>query len=183
MSAESLEKTRELILYLAERSSDDPRSDDPRFGRVKLAKLLFLCDFGSYGEFGQSITGACYRKKPHGPLADEQLLAERDLKDSGSIEVREVGRYMYTQKRIVAKRKADPNWLTREQLALVDEVVQRHWDETATDLRNLSHAFPGYEIAQDGEEIPYHAVFISREPPTQDDIDWGLEIVREHSLA
>ena len=171
-------RTRELIVYLAERSDDDSR-----FGRVKLAKLLFLCDFGAYGEFGESITGACYRKKPHGPLADEQLLAERDLKDSGSIEIREVGRYMYTQKRIVAKRKAQIDWLSNEQLALVDEVIQRHWDEDATDLRNLSHAFPGYELAGDDEEIPYHAVFISREPPNQEDIDWGLEKVRELSPA
>lgn len=178
MAKEALNKTRELILYLAERSSDDPR-----FGRVKLAKLLFLSDFGAFGEFGESLTGACYRKRPHGPMADEQLLAERDLRDSGSIEIQEVGRYMYTQKRIVATRKARIDWMTREQLALVDEVIQRHWDDDATDLSNLSHAFPGYELAKDGEEIPYHAVFISREPPTQEDIDWGLEMVRERSLA
>jgi antitoxin SocA-like protein len=178
MANDSHNRTRELILYLAERSSDDPR-----FGRVKLAKLLFLSDFGAYGEFGESITGACYRKKPHGPMADEQLLAERDLKGSGSIEVQEVGRYMYTQKRIVAKRKAQIDWLSKDQLALVDEVIQRHWDDDATGLSNLSHAFPGYEIAQDGEEIPYHAVFISREPPSQEDIDWGLAKARELSLA
>lgn len=178
MSKDAINKTRELVLYLAERSGDDPR-----FGRVKLAKLLFLSDFGAYAEFGESITGACYRRKPHGPLADEQLLAERDLQDSGSIEIQEVGRYIYRQKRIVAKRKARIDWLTKEQLALVDEVIQRHWNEDATDLRNLSHAFPGYELAVEGEEIPYHTVFISREPPSLEDIEWGVEMARERSLA
>jgi len=178
MPSQSQERTRELILYLAERSENDPR-----FGRVKLAKLLFFCDFGAYAELGEPITGACYRKKAHGPLADEQLLAERDLQDSGAIEIQEVGRHVYTQKRIVPKRKPNLSWLSAEQRALVDEVVQRHWDDDATEIRSLSHTFPGYEVAFDGERIPYHAVFISREGPTQADIDRGVELVREGVLA
>lgn len=177
MSKEAIDKTRELILYLAERSSDDPR-----FGRAKLAALLFLSDFGAYAEFGESITGARYRRKAHGPQPDEQLIAERDLQDSGSIKFEEVGRYLYRQTRIVAKRKARIDWLTRDQLALVDEVVQKHWDEDATDLRNFSRAFPGYELTVEGEEIPYHTVFISREPPSLEDIEWGVEMTRERSL-
>jgi len=178
MSVESQERTRELILYLAEQSEDDPR-----FGRVKLAKLLFFCDFAAYAELGEPITGACYRKKAHGPLADEQLLAERDLQDSGSIEIQEVGRHIYMQKRIVSKRKPNLSWLSAEQRALVDEVIQKHWNDSASEVRSLSHAFPGYEVAFDGEEIPYHAVFISREGPTQADIDRGLELIRDGVLT
>lgn len=178
MSADPMTKLRELIVYLAQRSTDDSR-----FGRVKLAKLLFFCDFGAYSEFGEPITGACYRKKPHGPLADEELLALRDLKDSGSISIEEVGVYVYTQKRIVARRDADISWLTPEQHTLIDEVVKRHADDDATDLSNLSHTFPGWGMAAMNEVIPYHTVFISRESPTQADIDWARDIVRERSLA
>jgi hypothetical protein len=171
-------KLRELIVYLAQRSVDDAR-----FGRVKLAKLLFFCDFGAYSEFGEPITGACYRKKPHGPLADEELLALRDLKDSGSVSVEEVGVYMYTQKRIVARRDADISWLTPAQHALIDEVLERHQDDDATDLSNLSHTFPGWGLTSMNEVIPYHTVFISREGPSQADIDWAEGIVRERALA
>lgn len=84
---------------------------------------------------------------------------------------------------VAQARRADIDWLSREQLALIDEVVQRHWDEDSTDLRNLSHTFPGCEIAEDGEEIPYPSVFISRELPNQEDIDWGLTKARDLSLA
>lgn len=178
MSADSLTKLRELIVHLAQRSTDDPC-----FGRVKLAKLLFFSDFGAYAEFGDPITGATYRKKPHGPLADEELLALRDLKDSGSVNVEEVGVYMYTQKRIVAQRDADISWMTSDQRALVDEVLKRHWEDDATDLSNLSHTFPGWGLTDMNEVIPYHTVFISREGPTQSDIDWAEDIVRERSLA
>lgn len=178
MPADAMAKLRELIVYLAKRSADDPR-----FGRVKLAKLLFFCDFGAYAEFGEPITGACYRKKPHGPLADEELLALRDLKDSDAIDIKEVGVYMYVQKRIVAHRDADISWFTPEQHTLIDEVLRRHWNDDATDLSNLSHTFPGWDLAALNEVIPYHTVFISREGPSQADIDWAEGIVRERALA
>lgn len=151
MSGDPLQKIREVALYLAERCSDDPR-----FGRVKLAELLFRCDFAAYAKFGESLTGAHYRRQPDGPLADEWSEAERDLSNS-----------------------ADIGWLTGDQLALVEEVVQRHQDEDGTDLQKLSRSFPGYALAADGEAIPYHSVFISREAPTQADIDWGLAVARE----
>jgi Protein of unknown function (DUF4065) len=178
VAADSLTRLRELIVYLAQRSTDDPR-----FGRVKLAKLLFFCDFGAYSAFGEPITGARYRKKPHGPLADEELLALRDLRDSGAINIEEVGVYMYTQKRIVARRDPDISWLTPDQHTLIDEVLKRHRDDDATDLSNLSHTFPGWSLASMNEVIPYHTVFISREGPTQADLDWAEGIVRERALA
>lgn len=178
MPTDALSKLRELIVYLAQRSTDDPH-----FGRVKLAKLLFFSDFGAYAEFGESITGATYRKKPHGPLADEELLALRDLKDSGAVDIEEVGVYVYKQKRIVPRRDADISWLTPEQHTLIDEVVKRHANDHATDLSNLSHTFPGWGMAAMNEVIPYHTVFISRESPTQADIDWARDIVRERALA
>ena len=45
-------KMKELILYLAARSEDDPR-----FSSTKLNKLLFYCDFTAYRQLGRSITG------------------------------------------------------------------------------------------------------------------------------
>jgi Antitoxin SocA-like, Panacea domain len=177
VALDSAAKLRELIVYLAQRSTDDPR-----FGRVKLAKLLFFCDFAAYSEFGEPLTGSCYRKKAHGPLADDELLALRDLEDSGSIEIQEVGVYMYTQKRIIPLRDPDISWLTPKQHSLVDEILKRHWDDHATDLSGLSHEFPGWDLAEWDEEIPYNRVYISREGPTQADIDRGVELMEQGLL-
>jgi hypothetical protein len=174
MSGDALHKTRELIVNLAERSADDAH-----FGRTKLAKLLFLCDFGAYAEFGEPITGACYRKRPHGPLAEEELLALRDLTDSGSVKVEEISVGGYTQKRVTAERSADISWMTPAQHGLIDQILDRHRNDHATELSNLSHDFPGWALAQMNEEIPYYTVFSSRTPPAQEDIDWGLAVVRE----
>lgn len=174
MDGDALDKMRELIVYLAERSVDDPR-----FGRTKLAKLLFLCDFGAYAELGEPITGSRYRKKPHGPLAEEELLAVRDLTESGSVKVDEVEVGGYTQKRVSALRSADISWMTPAQHRLVDQILDRHRNDRATELSNLSHDFPGWALAEMNEEIPYYTVFSSRTAPTQEDIDWGLAVVRD----
>lgn len=178
MPTDALAKTRELIVYLAERSADDPR-----FGRVKLAKLLFFCDFAAAAELGEPITGACYRKKQHGPLADEELLALRDLKEAGSVAVEEVEVHGYTQKHIVARRQADISWLTPAQHELIDATVDRYWDDDATALSDLSHSFPGWALAEPNDPIPYHTVFIAQEAPTQADIDWAKGVVRQRELV
>lgn len=151
-------KLNNLILYLAEQSADDPN-----FERGKLAFLLFFCDFGAKAELGESITGARYRKLPQGPISDEWLDVEQEQPVSG--------------------QSADLSLLSADQRNLVDGVLERHRQDDATSLGVLAKAFPGYEAAFDGEEIPYHTVLISRDGPTQADVDRGLELIRQGVLT
>jgi hypothetical protein len=153
-------KLKELILYLAGQSQEDPH-----FGRVKLMKLLFYCDFGAFGEFGRPITGARYRKHRLGPVADQELLAVRDLEETHAAQVEEVGRYMYRQKRLVPMRQPDEGIFTDAERDLIDTVLERHRDDHATDLSDLSHTFPGWRLVETGEPIPYHTALIADEPP------------------
>ncbi len=147
-----------LILYMAERSADDAN-----FDRDKLALLLFFCDFAAHAELGESITGAHYRKQPQGPVSDEWLDAEQEPHISG--------------------QNADLSLLSADQKNLVDGVLERHRQDDATSLGVLAKAFPGYEAAFDGEEIPYHTVLIPREGPTQADVDRGLELIQHGVLT
>ena len=55
-------RLRELILLICKGSEGDPR-----FGAVKLNKLLFYCDFSAYAKLGKSITGQEYLALPEGP--------------------------------------------------------------------------------------------------------------------
>jgi len=45
------EKFRELILYIARKSEDDPK-----FGAVKLNKILFFSDFAAFRAFGKIVS-------------------------------------------------------------------------------------------------------------------------------
>lgn len=151
-------KLRNLILYVAERSADDANLD-----RGKLALLLFFCDFGAHAELGESVTGARYRKLPQGPISDEWLGVRQEQPISG--------------------QSADLSLLSVDQRNLVDGVLERHRQDDATSLGVLAKAFPGYEAAFDGEEIPYHTVLIPRDGPTQADVDRGLELIRQGVLT
>lgn len=55
---QSKARLRELILYIADQSKDDPN-----FTIEKLEGLLYIIDMESYKKTGQSITGSIYIKK------------------------------------------------------------------------------------------------------------------------
>ena len=52
-------KLKELILYICEKSKDDPN-----FDMDKLNWLLYNIDFEAYKKFGKSITGSVYIRMP-----------------------------------------------------------------------------------------------------------------------
>lgn len=68
----------EVVLYIAERTKDDPD-----FGNTKMAKVLFYSDFEAFRELGESITGAEYQAWDHGPYPPKLQSARNMLKNSG----------------------------------------------------------------------------------------------------
>jgi hypothetical protein len=53
----NLQKFKELILYFADQSREDPG-----FAQTKLNKLLYSCDFEAFRRLGHSNTDATYQK-------------------------------------------------------------------------------------------------------------------------
>src|SRR5262245_17296923 len=112
------DKFRELILYVAEKSADDPS-----FGDTKLNKLLYFSDFFGFSHLGRPITGARYQKLKWGPAARALVPVRNELVDEGAvrIEEREVGK----MKRRVTVPLRSPNkeLFSTEELQLVDELL------------------------------------------------------------
>src|SRR5262249_46300153 len=79
------EKLGELILYISQKSATDPK-----FGSIKLTKILYLCDFLGFGGWGEPITGVEYQHLPKG-AAPRRLLPIRDeLRERGDLVIQEV---------------------------------------------------------------------------------------------
>jgi Protein of unknown function (DUF4065) len=55
-------KFEELLLYVTERTQDDPACGD-----MKLNKLLYFADFLAFEKLGHAISGAPYQRLPWGP--------------------------------------------------------------------------------------------------------------------
>ena len=168
-------KLIELVLYVGKKSLGD-RS----FGATKLNKLLFFCDFAAYGSLGKPITGASYRRQDHGPVPAELRGVVNDLEETGDALVIQPRYYNYTQRRLIPRREPDLSLFTGEEIALVDDVLEQGRPYDATTISDVSHQFPGWQLAEDGEDIPYSSVFLSTEPPNSADIARAQELAVTH---
>lgn len=147
-----------MILYLADRSKDDPL-----FGAVKLAKLMFFSDFIAFREIGQSISGLEYRKLPQGPVptAAKSVMAQLQKKGSIHIEERKVGRTV--QSRVVSDVRPTQDFFEPGEVDVMDKVLTALRPRNASEVSNLSHHFIGWQTACDNEVIPYSVSFISKD--------------------
>lgn len=172
-------KFKELLLYIAESSADDPR-----FGATKLNKILFYSDFLHYGLHGEAITGATYQRLDRGPAPRELLPVQRELTEKeGDAEIIERTRFGYPQKRLTPKRDPDLSLFNGDEIAVVEAVIDHFHDHNAREVSDISHAELAWKIAGDREEIPYDAVFLASQDLSPADIDRAQELAQEHGWA
>ncbi len=150
------EKFRNLILYVAGRSKDDVF-----FGAVKLNKILFYSDFYAYRKLGKPITGAKYQKLGEGPAPKQMVPVRRTMADSDQIDIEHRPYFSGVQQRIVPKTKPKMHLFSKDELAIVDEVIKFFWSKTAREVSDYSHREPGWKAAQPREVIPYETAWLS----------------------
>ena len=164
-------KFRQLALYLAGRSGDDPA-----FGKTKLAKLLFFSDFLAYGELGVSISGATYVKDRYGPspdCLDEEI--ERIVAAGAGMIVRR--RYHgHEQQRLTPSGGLDASALPEAERAIADRVLEELREDDAGSASRRSHLEPAWKYVDLYEPIPYGFVFVSPEPLSAETIRIGQEV-------
>lgn len=173
------QKLEELILYIAQASEDDPR-----FGAVKLNKLLFYSDFLAFAMFGEAITGQEYQKLKHGPAPRKLLTAQYRLKSAGDIVMQPVPTFGgHTQNRCHAQRSANLEMFTEDELSLVNTVIAKFKKNNAKGISTLSHEFVGWKLAEIGETIPYEVALVGERKPTKLERSWGRSLTQRAKRA
>lgn len=172
-------KLKELILYVANKSEDDPR-----FGATKLNKILYYADFAAYRTLGKSITGADYQNLSEGPAPKQLLLRRNELLKAGDAVVERRQYYDGVQQRLIAHRPPDPEVFSEEELAIVDQVIDDLWDKNGTEVSHKSHKELGWLLTKRGEAIPYASAFFTSQdtPLTEEQEKMGRTIARRHGL-
>ncbi len=171
-------KFRELALYISEKSAEDPR-----FGSVKLNKILYFSDFEAYRRLGQSITGATYRKLSEGP-APREMLPQRDVMlDSGDIAMEHRPYFAGIQQRVVPKRGARTDLFSAAELAVVNETIEALRHMTAREASDFSHRELGWLAADPGEDIPYDTAWLSSEPVSQEVEEYAIKVAENYGGA
>lgn len=171
------EKLKQLILYLA-----DKCEDDPAFGRVKLNKLLYFIDAFAYGQFGQPVTGVEYMKQEQGPVPRRLLPVRNEMQRDGLITEREkhISGLSNPLVKVIALKSPDLSAFTAQEIAHIDEIIELCSKATGTKLSDITHRWRGWNAAGIGETIPYEAIFLSDEPPTDYELAHAEELIAKH---
>lgn len=169
-------KFRELVLYVCMKSESDPH-----FGATKLNKLLFFSDFLFFKSHRKAITGAHYHKRAFGPAPRELLPVKQALESKGH--AKERSQHIFpglTQRRLMALREPDLSVFSAFEISVVDQVIELLREDTARDVSDLSHEFPGWKLAEMDEHIPYFTVWIrpSQRPLSMKELAHGEALVR-----
>ena len=170
-------KFKELVLYISRRFQGDPA-----FGVVKLNKLLLFSDFYAYSVTGESITGAEYIKLPHGPAPKYMPAIREEMEKAGDIVVVRRELFGYSLEQTIARRDPDLSQFSGSELWFVDAALTEFANDSATNLSELSHRLPGWQMATLKETIPYETTFVSGEPPMPEDEKWALEMASQLGL-
>jgi hypothetical protein len=151
-------KLQELILYLASKMDEDQHVGR---GRIKLAKLIWRCDFGAFWKLGEPITETTYVADEHGPAPVGELLATRDLEAAGRLEWHNE----WDRQQIpVALDTPHLDVFSAEQLELIHGQLDEYRYVTGAAMRAEAHEFPGWQQAwRDGAgqhaPVPFESVF------------------------
>jgi hypothetical protein len=165
------QKLKELVLYVASRAFKDPG-----YGAVKLNKILFYADFLSFFELGKSITGAEYRKYQNGPAPASMKYVKKELEASDdAYEYNNPVGNGWTSKQLLAKRAANIDLFSPQEIDIVNRVIQELWGATGTAVSEMSHGFPGWRLAKYDEPIPYFTAFIPETPIelSDEELEWA----------
>lgn len=173
------EKLGELILYVSQKCATDPK-----FGAIKLNKILYLADFLSFGNWGEPITGVEYQHLRLGPAPRRLIPVRESLQSAGKLVVQSLPlRSGKQQTRTVNLTEPNLKLFSGREIALVDSVIEDLWDLDADESSEFSHRFVGWKMTKEGQNIPYGSIFISDEPLSAAEVLRGQELAKELDLA
>jgi len=168
-------KLQELILYVARETEADPKC-----GKTKLYKILFYSDFWAYQKLGTSISQQEYQRLDFGPAPRRALPVLEGMVTAAAAAWAVRDYFGLKLEKLLALREPDLHGFSGEEIAIVQEVIRMLWPYDAAEVSALSHRFIGWQLAREGEVIPYSTVALGHpRPPTPREIEYGQRLARE----
>jgi len=149
-----LDKFKQVLLYILEKTAGKPN-----VGMTVLYKLLYFIDFDYYEKYEEQLMGLTYIKNHHGPTPREFVKVVEEMKKNGELEEVQSRYFTYEQKKYLPHVRADLSLISGQELDLIDDVLARYADKTASELSSITHADTPWASADDGENIEYDHVF------------------------
>ncbi|MCU0653697.1 MAG: helix-turn-helix domain-containing protein [Candidatus Pacebacteria bacterium] len=159
--AQNYEKYKQMILAYLRHAANS----DGQITKTKLAKLLYLADFGWFYKKLQSMSGMQYRKIQYGPVPDMYFRALDEMEDNGQIAIDRTadGPILISKNEGRSPDKNDQ--ISEAELSLIKKISDKWKDKKTNEIVAFTHNQLPYKICEENEIIPYGLI-------TQEDPDF-----------
>lgn len=162
------DKFDELVLYISYRLMTTAE-----FGKTKLNKVLWMCDFEHFREWGESITGVDYVHQNFGPIAGCLENRLNNMVADSKIAMAYQDRFGYVQHRPVPLVSPNLRDFSGLEISTVERILEETRPLSARELTEISHEHPGWQGTKQGETIPYESACFSVAPALDGDHSWS----------
>ena len=173
-----IEKLVEAVVFISHHSEGDPN-----FGMTKLAKLLYYADCAAFVETGETITGTDYVHFPHGPYPQGWPEVRRRMAESGDVAVvyerpgEDFSRYS-----IQAKREPNLELLSPGDCEVLQAQLERFRSFSPRRIEQQAQGEVAWLATEDGELMPVELAYVSGDPLSREEIEFGIEVAEELGL-
>lgn len=168
------QKLRELILYTTERSEGDSA-----FSADKLKALLCFIDFSAYAQGGSSVSGHSYVRGVTGPEPARFREIVDEMVSAGEIAIRRGERFDKQSRRLFALQCCDLDTFSSQEVDRINSAVQVFHGIDAVRLIESHLPCTGWELADEGELIPYELALVGRRRPTPHELTIGRKLAAD----
>jgi len=147
------EKFKQMYFYILRYFKDG-------IPKTKLAKLLYLADFGCFYDNLASMSGVRYIRREHGPVADIFFEVTDDLYDRGKINIKPLDYALMINSTTIEQ---DDSLLSDEEKDLLERICAYWKDKRTSEIVNFTHEQKPWKMCRDGEYIPY-SLIIQEDP-------------------
>lgn len=148
------EKLTNILLYILEKCAGKPN-----VGETVIYKLLYFADFNYYEIYEEHLSGSEYRKLPYGPVPQNINGTLRDMLEKNQIKRFKTDYHGYPQTRYIPLEKADLKSMNAAEKEIIDQVIDRYSDWSASALSDYSHKDMPWLASKEGEIIDYEFSF------------------------
>ncbi len=152
-------KFKEVLLYILSKVGAKPN-----VGETVIYKLLYFIDFNFYEKYEEQLIGATYIKNHHGPTPIEFRAVIEEMVSAKELECVQSKYFNFPQRKYLPHRASDLSLLTGEELQLIDDVLNKLSNMTATEISEYSHGDVPWITTPNGEKIDYESVFYRTAP-------------------
>lgn len=150
----NLNKLKQALLYILNKVGSKPN-----IGETVIYKLLYFIDFNFYEKYEEQLIGATYIKNKYGPTPVEFKKVVDDMVSKGEIELVKSNYFQYPQRKYLPLKSFDLRQFKAHEIEVINDVLNRLSDKTATELSDYSHHDVPWITAEESKPIDYEAVF------------------------